>query len=199
MDFAYEQTIENVNDILTALQEIKVHPYKASWWFRGHSKPEYKLAPSVFREFNLMGEWNLYHQFIRKAHSRYSQCPDSKDALGWLTLMQHYGLPTRLLDWSQSVLVAAFFACRSNPQENGILWGMNPSVLIKQQVPTSSEGIFPIHTPLLQENARLALMELGGKVNGTPFSVLPFYPTEIDNRMLLQQSCFTFHTVDAIN
>lgn len=39
----------------------------------------------------------------------------------WM-LMQHYGAPTRLVDWTQSIWVAAYFAVRAEPKEEGIIW-----------------------------------------------------------------------------
>jgi hypothetical protein len=40
-------------------------------------------------------------------------------------LMQHYKAPTRLLDWSYSPYLAAYFACSSNPNIDGAIWALN--------------------------------------------------------------------------
>ena len=55
-------------------------------------------------------ELRLLRKFRARAHLRHHTCPDYFDYFGWLSLMRHYGLPTRLLDWSESPLVAAYFA-----------------------------------------------------------------------------------------
>lgn len=55
-------------------------------------------------------EINLIREFQRKAHHNLQYVPELNNRLEWLTLMQHYGGPTRLLDWTYSFYVALFFA-----------------------------------------------------------------------------------------
>ncbi|MBY0506530.1 MAG: FRG domain-containing protein [Bryobacteraceae bacterium] len=55
-------------------------------------------------------EKNMLEEFRRRAHHFLSSTPADHEILDWLTLMQHYGAPTRMLDWSHSPYVAGYFA-----------------------------------------------------------------------------------------
>ncbi len=52
-----------------------------------------------------------------------------KSRLEVLSLMQHYEVPTRLLDWTESVWIATFFACASSPQKDAEIWFLDESML----------------------------------------------------------------------
>ena len=89
------------------------------WWlFRGMRR-DHDLQTSLERvlvesAIPLDGaegvERKLLKLFKRRAHHHVHPLPSDGDTLGWLALMQHYGAPTRLLDWTYSFYVAAFFA-----------------------------------------------------------------------------------------
>jgi len=84
-----------------------------TWLFRGVSRTSWELLPSIARqryyvdysEFDEIETFNLF-----KARARRCLSATPQNDWEWLALAQHHQLPTRLLDWSESPLVAAFFA-----------------------------------------------------------------------------------------
>lgn len=95
---------------------IQSDPFdKARWAFRGESDAERTLRPGIERIASKPGRAEDYveQEFKRRAHHYLSDLPDDEDDLEWVALMQHYGAPTRLLDWTRSAYVAAFFAAES--------------------------------------------------------------------------------------
>ena len=64
--------------------------------------------------------------FKRKAHQFLAQPPDPDDDFQWLALMQHHGAPTRLLDFTWSPYVAAFFALERATSDAAV-WALNPA------------------------------------------------------------------------
>lgn len=87
--------------------------FDGSYVFRGVSRANWSLIPSIARP-----RWYVdYHEYdekdtfdLFKARARRCLTIEPANDWEWLALAQHHQLPTRLLDWSESPLVAAFFA-----------------------------------------------------------------------------------------
>lgn len=107
------EKITNLERYLSLMMEITRS--KGRFWFRGTRNSAYDLEPSLYRHPTVKDanalielEWTLLSDFRHRAPPFTTHIP-TKD-LEVLFLMQHFGVPTRLLDWSESPFVALFFA-----------------------------------------------------------------------------------------
>lgn len=92
---------------------------KNKFFFRGHANSNYILQPSIMRTPHLeRNESKMYHELIINCPNDFDKC---RTHLEKLVEMQHYGLPTRLLDITRNPLVALYFACESQPETYGEL------------------------------------------------------------------------------
>lgn len=93
-------------------------------WFRGQSDKSWNLEPGAFRCKGNYDEGSATWHFMLTATAERGRCSTDFE---WLCLMQHYGLPTRLLDWSESALVGLFFACEEKlyHSSDGCLYILN--------------------------------------------------------------------------
>lgn len=107
------------------------------YFFRGHTNWEYEAIPSIYRKQTiqkniLRAEYQLYHEAVRQLPLEYTSDMSPFDKL---VKMQHFGLPTRLLDITTNPLVALFFACHSkNPQDYNTDGEVLVYSLIKEQL-----------------------------------------------------------------
>ena len=92
-------------------------------FYRGHADKDWVLLPSIFRTPNgVEKEHLLFRDMVAHEPQSFFEC---RSALDYLVQMQHYGLPTRLLDMTTNPLVALYFACQSVADVvAGILSGM---------------------------------------------------------------------------
>lgn len=187
--------VRGVSDLLKVVTDL-IRQRHGQWWYRGHACDTWGLVPSVFREHSPEAEQTMIADFMLGAPSRYEGCPNALDVSGapgdagrWICLMQHFGLPTRLLDWSRSPLVAAFFALEEVDagDKDAAIWILDAVGLNQNFYGEAAILMFhnPFATQILRPAFGLAAQECDqvAAVNG------PI----VDVKMTLQQARYTIH------
>jgi len=158
-------------------------------WYRGHPNSQFYLLATLLRyENGLEKERHLFNSF-RKFSDRLLKRRVSE----WETLfeMQHYGVPTRLLDWTETFGIALFFAAHYNqthhPDKDAAIYLIDPVALNRlSSVPRiyrvpEDEGNFS-YTKIYWDQEPFA-----------PNAPIAIEPVFINDRMLAQRGMFTVH------
>ena len=192
-----EARIESVADLISYLTWLleKAHPRypgQTVYAFRGQSKAEWPLTPTLLRRLPtnvseadaLVMEDGALQDFMAQAHLHLDAPllpPASLDhyLVSWWSQMQHHFAPSRLLDWTASPFVAAYFAASEYLNDPGAIWF--------------------VHCKRLTNAARKRGGILKGGTNQAsyfrgvdhPQIVEPLHPRLRANRMVAQQGLFT--------
>jgi hypothetical protein len=206
--------ITNVGEFLsqvTAIKKVWFPDEDLSPWYRGQCRAEWGLLPSLFRIRDTYDEIleerledEIREEFIVRAPAFSDFRPTGDDDWGWYFLMQHYGAPTRLLDWTDGALLALYFAVKSNPGNfDAAVWVLDPyslnerAVDIDEVMPPSADG-------LSKEDKKTLRRWLPGRFPRTvrkrdiPAKPIAVFPTHIARRISTQRSCFTVHGSDLL-
>lgn len=211
--------VYSLSEFLNILDEYKVQfsqTHRSSGLiFRGMSDKSWKLLPGIFREYpeeqkssvveggSYSGKIYSAHEYEILAHFRKESnglLPhvSPKDDFTWLQYAQHYGVPTRLLDFTANPLVALYFCCQSESKSDGVIWIINAITFENwsQDEPICSdmgpdytrEAI--INSVMKKMRGELDCGELQGESRYKKQRPVFFIPPYIDQRMSAQSSRF---------
>jgi len=162
-------------------------------WFRGLSSGRYELLPSIGREQRYGGkikkfepddEIFLLRRFRRRAYPYEKRVTDIWEAL---FLARHYGLPTRLLDWTANALFGLYFASVGKLSEDGALWAITR---VKGNV-----GLDVFRVPSKSDEESLFKMyKRDNRTRRTEEAVKIVDPIYNSPRIVAQDGAFTFHS-----
>ena len=179
-------------------------------WFRGHRDSTWKLATTLKRQgIEPEQEPQLLNRFRQNAVNYLgTQRPSDDSEWDWMFLMRHHGAPTRLLDWTESALIALYFAVEQRPpathadvaESDGHVWVLLPTVLNDKARVSDPDSRDSLSVPMfaLTAGSGLSNYETGLVARPTSFSVPPAAGQGLRNfpRMEAQQSTFTVHHAD---
>jgi hypothetical protein len=162
-------------------------------WFRGHADARWPLEPGIYRSGDdSQWEREMVRDFKLRAFPYPSPSPSS--TLEWLFIMQHHGMPTRLLDWSEKYLVGLYFAVLdlTNTADACVwildAWSLNEIAINQRTVPTVE---YPkLRDYVLNPNPMQVERRVAARL---PVAVRPPRAT---SRIQAQSGMFTIHGSD---
>lgn len=167
--------VSDVADFIQAVGKFEQR-HVAQWFYRGHADCSWQLVPSLYRvpQEGWRENWDdieayMMQTFKCEAAPHLAHAPS--DDLEWLALAQHYGLPTRLLDWTTNPLIALYFAAEGHPERDADVWCLG----------------FPSTNNCLPESTYLARRLTLRKED------FIYFPRHITPCVTNQSGCFTVH------
>jgi|ERR1017187_282991 hypothetical protein len=184
-------------------------------WYRGVNERFDLQSPGVYREsftkrasaLNIGGgteekRLHLERNMVSQFRSAGAAFLDGYNKTQIYFAAQHYGMPTRLLDWSTNPLAALFFVCDGKPSEDGYVYAMDAGKIIPPAAEKTKgerlyQSVMTMRHPFVEYAIGVSFWDELLKKNN-PF-ILPVRPDAVPGRIGQQSSCFTLHMHGAAN
>lgn len=192
--------IEPVKHLDDFFKCVRVASTKSTW-YRGESREHDFLIPKIYRNIkeenipNILSQEQKYFQEFKRRALAIVDDFDKNDFWSWYFLIQHYGGPTRLLDWTGNAGVALFMALDTSRErkDNPIIYLLSPTVLtdyafkdIGKEDSLTGRVLYPG-----DDDTNIWIENLISKKLDIPESPIALLPPYSDHRIVSQKSCFT--------
>lgn len=199
-----ETVVKNLTEYISEIQKINVAASSSKHLFyRGVKDRAYQLIPKIYRDTKFK-ERDIVLDYKHYSPQTGANYNFPKDILKMLADMQHYGVPTRLLDWTTSPFVALYFACQDKNNQDGKIYIFNTwkywrgiivemtvadlhEIHIKARALSSLYKNFSDVQEKIQQEFNFQLTE---DLLQKPF---PFVSSFCNDRIINQKGCFTIH------
>jgi len=177
--------------------------------YRGVNQPFPNQVPGIYRtDFNDRAEslkrsgdsedkrLHLEREMLTQFRSAGATFLNRESQVEIYFAAQHFGMPTRLLDWSTNPLVGLFFACDGQPEKDGVVYAMDarkiiPSSVWRTKTERLYQAVMTMRHPFVEYAVSLSFWS-DPKESHNAY-VLPVRPDNVPGRIGQQSSCFTLH------
>jgi hypothetical protein len=197
--------IRSLEQFLASIEELKSRAGSTKMWYRGHAGAGYQLKPTSGRPHRYAGrsmegfdsdtERRFLDRFRRRAYALTNGVLNEWEVM---FIARHHGLPTRILDWTGSPLVALYFAVSERLESAGALWGFAKVRGHRHEL--------PIAELVSADEAKTGPFTIYGQSDGsqpkrgrTRDAVKLIHPIYNSPRITAQSGIFTFHSNPSVD
>lgn|SRR5574341_47576 len=157
--------IHHISELIQIAEKLPSDDWVGGWFYRGQSNKEWDLIPKAFRPPYSGDSFDFKFKMWLKNSHNYPEM-DYSSEIEAMAIAQHHGFPTKLLDWTSNILIAAFFACCENFEQDAKIFAYFPTQYIYL-----GKEIGPIEIK----------------------RIVAYQPKPVSARLKSQSGCFTFH------